>query len=85
MNTDNTTYDPADDDNQGISQLMAQGAEATDGVAQLSRMDPITAQGPEPEKEEVTESDTDDVTVSTDALTEEAIERGDASIDETTI
>ncbi|GAB3562351.1 hypothetical protein GCM10027578_04580 [Spirosoma luteolum] len=82
MNTDNTAYDPADDDNQGVTQLMAQGAEATDGVSQLARMNPVTAQGPEPEKEEVAESDTDDLPVSTDALTEQTVEQGDVSIDE---
>ncbi|WP_288425050.1 hypothetical protein [uncultured Spirosoma sp.] len=39
--TTNTSYTPADDDNQGVTQLMAQGAAANDGVSQVERMNPI--------------------------------------------
>lgn len=77
MNTaNNKKYNPADDDNQGVTQLMAQAEEATPGVSQVERMNPATAQGPEPIKEEVKEEDIDGV--NDDVLAEEAIEKGEA-------
>ena len=77
MNTaNNIPYDPANDDNQGVAQLMAQAEEATPGVSQVERMNPVTAQGPEPIKEEVNEEPIDGV--NDDVLTEEAVEEGEA-------
>ena len=76
MNSDNEkNYDSANDDNQGVAQLMAQAEEATPGVAQVERMNPVTAQGPEPIKEEVNE-DVDGL--NDDVLTEEAVEESKA-------
>ncbi|MFD2936924.1 hypothetical protein [Spirosoma flavum] len=78
MNPNETTnYNPADDDNQGVVQLMAQGEAAGGGVAQAEYMNPIVNQGPEPEKAEVNDSDTDANGVSEDLLTEEDVEDGD--------
>ncbi len=77
MNTaNNKKYDPANDDNQGVAQLMAQAEEATPGVSQVERMSPVTAQGPEPIKEEVNEEDTDGV--EDDDLVAETVEEGEA-------
>jgi hypothetical protein len=77
MNTaNNKTYDPANDDNQGVVQLMAQAEEATPGVSQVERMNPVTAQGPEPIKEEVNDEAIDGA--NDDILTEETIEEGEA-------
>ncbi|UFH53816.1 hypothetical protein [Spirosoma sp. KNUC1025] len=71
--TDN--YDPAEDDNQGVVQLMAQGEKANSGVSQAKYMNPVTAQGPEPEKAEVNEFDSEDAT-NDDELAEEDVENG---------
>ncbi len=77
MNTaNNKKYDPANDDNQGVVQLMAQAEEATPGVSQVERMSPVTAQGPEPIKEEVNEEEIDGV--NGDVFAEEAVEEGKA-------
>lgn len=77
MNTaNNTNYDPANDDNQGVAQLMAQAEEATPGVSQVERLNPVTAQGPEPIKEEVNDEDIDGV--NDDVLAEETVEEGEA-------
>lgn len=75
---DTTDYNPADDDNQGVVQLMAQGELASPGIPQDGGLDPVKAQGPEPEKAEVNDSDTDANGVSADLLVEEAVEEGDA-------
>lgn len=72
--TDNTNYNPADDDNQGVVQLLAQGEEANQGVPQIEYMNPVTAQGPEPEKDEVNPSEVDGL--NDDVLAEEEIEAG---------
>ena len=75
MNTaNNKKYDPANDDNQGVVQLMAQAEEATPGVSQVERMNPVTAQGPEPVKEEVNDEAIDGV--NNDVLAEGTIEEG---------
>lgn len=74
--TPNKNYNPADDDNQGVVQLMAQAEEASPGVAQVERMNPVTAQGPEPVKEEVNEAETDGV--NKDMLAVEDVEAGEA-------
>lgn len=80
--TEDKAYNPADDDNQGVVQLMAQGQEASPGVAQNERINPVTASGPEPEKAEVNE-DTDDEGINDDIIAEEEVEDGEAdTVDE---
>ncbi|WP_018620181.1 hypothetical protein [Spirosoma luteum] len=77
MNTaSNKNYDPANDDNQGVVQLMAQAEVATPGVSQVERMNPVTAQGPEPIKEEVNDEERDGV--NDDVLAEGAVEESEA-------
>ncbi len=83
---DNNEYNPADDDNQGVVQLLAQGELAGGGVAQADYMDPITNQGPEPIKEEVNDageglSDSEANGVNDDLLAEEDVENGDVTVD----
>lgn len=74
MNPTDNNYNPADDDNQGVVQLLAQGGEANNGVSQVENMNPVTAQGPEPEKDEVNPSEVDGV--NDDVLAEENVEAG---------
>ena len=75
MNTsDDQSYNPADDDNQGVVQLLAQGEEANQGVSQVEYISPVTDQGPEPEKDEVNPSEIDGV--NDDILAEEDVETG---------
>lgn len=82
MNANKTNeYNPAEDDNQGVVQLLAQGEEANTGVAQATYMNPVTASGPEPEKAEVNDSDTDAVGTNDDVLTEEEVENGEIELD----
>jgi hypothetical protein len=81
MNPNNNEYNPADDDNQGVAQLLAQGEEANPGVAQVEHMSPVTAQGPEPIKEEVNDSDVPDLGTNDDELTEEDVENKDIEMD----
>jgi hypothetical protein len=81
MNTTNTSYNPAEDENQGILTKLAQGEEANSGVAQADYMSPVTNQGPEPEKEEVNDSDVEANGVNDDLLTEEEIEDGAIDVD----
>jgi len=76
----NNEYTPADDDNQGVAQLMAQGADANTGVSQVERMNPlvdstVVDSGPEPVKEEVNDDpDSDgDSSLNTDELTEQEV------------
>ena len=80
---DNTDYNPAEDDNQGVVQLLAQAQEANNGVPQDGGINPVMAQGPESVKEEVNESDTDANTngVNDDMLAEEDVENGDVKMD----
>jgi hypothetical protein len=78
----NENYDPAEDDNQGVVQLLAQSEESTAGVAQADYMNPVTASGPEPEKEEVNPSDVDTSGVNGDLLEEEAVEQGEIDEEE---
>ena len=73
----NENYNPADDDNQGVVQLMAQGEEASNGIPQAEQMDIVKAQGPEPEKAEVNDSDTDANGINDDILAEEEVEDGE--------
>lgn len=77
---ENTDYNPADDENQGIMTKLMQGEEANKGVSQLDYMNPVTNQGPEPEKEEVNESDTEATGINDDLLTEEDVENGDVEV-----
>ncbi|QDK81663.1 hypothetical protein EXU85_24845 [Spirosoma sp. KCTC 42546] len=81
MNTTNENYNPADDGNQGVVQLMAQSEEANASVALDQQMNPVHASGPEPEKAEVNDSDVDANGVNNDLLEEEEVENG--VIDET--
>ncbi len=79
---DNNDYNPANDDNQGVAQLMAQGADANPGVSQVERMNPVMDSGPEPIKEEVNDDpDNDgDSSLNTDELTEEAVESNSLTV-----
>jgi len=79
---DNNDYNPANDDNQGVAQLMAQGADANPGVSQVERMNPVMDSGPEPIKEEVNDDpDSDgDSSLNTDELTEEAVESNSLTV-----
>ena len=77
---ENEQYNPADDDNQGVVQLLAQGEEANTGIAQAAYMNPVTASGPEPEKAEVNDSDTDVVGTNDDVLAEEEVEDGEVEL-----
>ena len=72
-----TTYDPTNDENQGIMTKMVQGENASGGVAQLASLNPVVNQGPEPEKEEVNESDTEANGLNDDLLAEEDVEDGE--------
>ena len=74
MNPTDNNYNPADDDNQGVVQLLAQGGEANNGISQVENMNPVTAQGPEPEKDEVNPSEV--AGVNDDVLAEENVEAG---------
>jgi osmotically-inducible protein OsmY len=76
---DDNGYNPADDDNQGVAQLLAQGEEANPGVAQVEHMSPVTAQGPEPIKEEVND-DNSDTSLNDDELVEEEVENKNVEI-----
>ena len=83
----NENYNPADDDNQGIVQLMAQGEEANPGIAQANYTNLVTAQGPEPEKAEVNDDDEGPLEVDTngvneDMLEEEDVEDGELDLEE---
>jgi hypothetical protein len=77
---DDNGYNPADDDNQGVAQLLAQGEEANPGVAQVEHMSPVTAQGPEPIKEEVNDDDNSDTSLNDDELVEEEVENKNVEI-----
>ncbi len=83
--TINTSYTPADDDNQGVTQLMAQGAAANDGVSQVERMNPIVDStvvdsGPEPVKEEVNDEPDSDASLNDDELAEEEVEANSLTV-----
>ena len=80
---DNTDYSPAEDDNQGVVQLLAQAQEANGGVPQDGGINPVVAQGAEPVKEEVNEYDTDANAngVNADRLAGEDVENGDVEVD----
>ncbi|GAB2514407.1 hypothetical protein [Spirosoma aerophilum] len=56
---ENSDYTPADDENQGVMTKLMQAEAANGGIAEAPYMDPIVNQGPEPEKEEVNDSDED--------------------------
>jgi hypothetical protein len=82
MNPTNENYNPADDGNQGVVQLMAQREEANAGVPQDQQLSPVHASGPEPEKAEVAVDDPEgDYSLNDDVLQEEDVENGD--VDET--
>ena len=77
MTNENRKYDPATDENQGVMTTVIQAQEANDGIPQVERMSPVTAQGPEPVKEEVSEADA----TNNDVLAEEEVEAGKADED----
>ena len=76
----NNDYNPAGDDNQGVAQLLSQAQQAGGGVPQDGGINPVLAQGPEVEKDEVNESDTDANGVNDDLLAEEAVENGEVRL-----
>ncbi|MGF7215356.1 hypothetical protein GGR92_001496 [Spirosoma lacussanchae] len=78
---DNQSYNPADDDNQGVAQLLAQAQEANTGEPQAGGINPVRDQGPLPIKEEVNESDADANGVNDDLLAEEDVEAGQVDIE----
>jgi hypothetical protein len=78
MNANDTkTYDPAEDDNQGVAQLLSQAQEANTGIPQAGGIDAVRAQGPEPVKEEVNESTGETNGVNDDRLAEEDVAGGE--------
>ncbi|ADB39610.1 hypothetical protein [Spirosoma linguale] len=79
---DNTTYTPADDENQGVMTKLMQGEAAGGGVSQAEYMNPIVNQGPEPEKDEVNDADDESIGINDDLLAEEEVEDGLADDDE---
>lgn len=86
MNTNNSNeYTPADDDNQGVVQLMAQGADADNGISQVERMNPlvdstVVDSGPEPVKEEVNDDADSDSNLNDDELAEEEVEANSLTV-----
>lgn len=81
LNND-TDYNPAEDENQGVMTKLVQGEETNNGVSQLDYMNPVTNQGPEPEKDEINEADTEADGVNDDLLTEVDVANGDADVDD---
>lgn len=80
---DQTKYNPAEDENQGVMTKLARAEAANDGVPQVERMSPVTNQGPEPIKEEVSDNDSDTNAngVNNVMLAEEEVEKGDVEMD----
>ena len=76
QSTDDTEYNPADDDNQGVLQRIAQDEEAATGVSQADYMNPATAQTSGPIGQ-AAGADSPDGAVNDELLTEEAVEDGD--------
>ena len=72
--SDNKTYNPAEDENQGVITKLTQGDQAGAGISQAKQMSPVTALGPETEKAEVSESVGEEV--NDDILIEEDVEDG---------
>ena len=80
MNSDDMAdYTPADDENQGILQPLAQATNG--GFSQTGGLAIPTAQGPEPIKEEVNETDSDTNGVNDDLLAEEDVEAGNVDVE----
>ncbi|SOD93244.1 hypothetical protein [Spirosoma fluviale] len=73
---ENKDYTPADDENQGVMTKLMQGEASGGGVAQADYMNPVTNQGPEPEKAEVNDSDDESIGINDDLLAEEDVENG---------
>lgn len=73
---DNKNYNPAEDDNQGVIQPLAQATNG--GFSQTGGLAIPTAQGPEPEKAEVNEEEADTEDINDDTLTEEDVQEGKA-------
>ena len=82
MNPNDNNYNPAEDDNQGVAQLLSRSQKASGGIPQEGGINPVLAQGPEAEKEEVNnDSDTDSNGVNDNLLAEEDVENGDVQMD----
>lgn len=87
---DNTDYNPAEDENQGVITKLVQGESQGGGVAQADYMNPVTNQGPEVEKDEVNDHDdryagagpldTNATGINDDLLAEEDVENGDVAV-----
>ncbi|GAB3694225.1 hypothetical protein GCM10027592_14920 [Spirosoma flavus] len=75
--TDNQNYDPAEDDNQGVVQLLAQSETAEPGVAQANQMSPEAAMGSANEKDG---DSPEGERINDDVLAEEATESGDQTL-----
>lgn len=73
---DNKSYNPAEDDNQGVVQPLVQATNG--GFSQTGGLAIPTAQGPEPEKAEVNEGEVDAEGINDDILTEEDVHEGEA-------
>ncbi|AQG78144.1 hypothetical protein [Spirosoma montaniterrae] len=76
---DNQDYNPAEDDNQGVVQPLAQATNG--GFSQSGGIAIPTAQGPETIREEVNASDTDANGVNDDLLAEEDVEAGNVNVE----
>lgn len=73
----NTIYNPADDENQGVMTKMIQGETANGGVPQAPYHNPIVNQGPEPEKDEVNDSDEDTSGIDENKTIQQQVADGD--------
>lgn len=82
MNPDNIDqYRPEYDENQGVMTKLTESQKAGGGVAQADYMNPVTNQGPEPVKEEVSDQTTDSNGVNDDMLAEEDVEAGNVDVE----
>ncbi len=75
----NETYNPAEDENQGVMTKMVQGDQANAGTPQHGGIDLVKASGPESEKAEVNDSDNNSTGTNDDLLAEEDVEAGDTA------
>ncbi|GAB3992770.1 hypothetical protein GCM10028807_26370 [Spirosoma daeguense] len=78
MNINETKdYNPADDDNQGVVQLLAQAEKAEPGVAQAEQMSPSAAANTNSSK---TAEMSDNERINDDVLAEEETELGEQTM-----
>ncbi len=78
--SENKTYNPAEDENQGVITKLTQGDQAGAGTSQAEHMSSVVASGPESEKAEVNESDAEGV--NNDMLAQEDVENGEVDTEE---